>query len=385
MRISTLFAAALMLAVTALPAAASAVQPATFTLPHPTGRSPVGVVDLHLVDEGRPDPWVAGRTRELMTSIWYPAATATGPRAPYLQPAVAATLDKSGALDVIRPGTVDWAGPRTDGYVAAPPATTVGARPVVLYSPGFGVPRVLGTTMAQELASRGYVVVTVDHTYENAPIAFPDGRVTGQQLPPASPERLKKALAVRVQDTRFVLDELARIRRGHTALGRLLDLDHVGMFGHSAGGIEALETMRVDRRVRAGVDLDGTLQYAEGDFVRVATTGLERPFLLMGAGASQTHRTNPSWRSLWTRSTGKKLDVNAPLAGHYSYTDLQTVLPQLDQVLGIPPAARAGFIGTVDPAGMLAAQRAYLVAFFDEHLRGIRRPAPQFPDLRPVG
>ncbi|MFE9068455.1 hypothetical protein [Streptomyces violaceusniger] len=41
-------------------------------------------------------------------------------------------------------------------------------RPVVLYSPGLGATRTLGTSTAEELAGRGYVVVTMDHTHETS-------------------------------------------------------------------------------------------------------------------------------------------------------------------------------------------------------------------------
>ncbi|HEX2314367.1 MAG TPA: lipase [Thermomonospora sp.] len=384
----------------AVPSAAGAERGrAAFELPAPGGRWPVGTAELHLVDEKRPDPWVAGRTRELMVGVWYPAAHKGGDPAPYLRPAAARLLDQSTTLGLFPPGTVDWAGARTHAAESAPVDTRKGARPVVLYSPGFGVTRALGTTLAEELASHGYVVVTVDHTYETMPVEFPGGRVEVQRLPPPSPQRTKKAVDVRVQDTRFVLDRLAALRNGAnpdaegrplpSGLGRVLDLTRVGMVGHSAGGVEALETMRVDRRLDAGVDMDGTLQYDDGDLVPVAGQGLRSPFMLMGAatgGTPQTHRTSPSWESLWTRSTGWKRDLNAPTAGHYSSTDLQAILPDLDRVLDIPAADRADFIGTVPPARMIAAQRAYVTAFFDRHLRGrpepiLNRPSPRFPDV----
>src|SRR5580700_2818264 len=54
-------------------------------LPEPTGPCPVGTTSLWLTDTSRPDPWVAGVTaRELMVSVWYPATSADGRRAPYM-------------------------------------------------------------------------------------------------------------------------------------------------------------------------------------------------------------------------------------------------------------------------------------------------------------
>ncbi|MCE0447243.1 hypothetical protein LT493_31765 [Streptomyces tricolor] len=170
-----------------------------------------------------------------------------------------------------------------------------------------------------ELASRGYVVVTVDHTHETTPVEFPNGRVELQKEPMTGAETVKKAVETRVRDTRFVLDQLAVLRAGRNpdaegrrlprGLGGALDLDRIGMYGHSAGGITAAETMRADRRIDAGINMDGTLQYSSTEFLPVALEGLDRPFMLMGK-ANQTHLNKPSWQSFWDRSTGWKRDLN---------------------------------------------------------------------------
>ncbi|MEV5828429.1 lipase [Spirillospora sp. NPDC052242] len=383
-------------------AAGKAAAPATFTLPPPTGPRAVGTTELHLVDEGRPDPWTPGRDRELMISVWYPAAKAAlgdRPVAPFLRPGVARLLTGADALGVFKAGTVDWAGGRTHAAESAPADARPGARPVVLYSPGFGVPRALGTPLAEELVSRGYVVVTMDHSGE-APVEFPGGRVDAGRLPERTPDRLKVAMDARARDTRLVLDALAELRRGGNpdaggralpaGLGRTLDLSDVGMVGHSAGGIQAAEAMRTDRRVDAGIDMDGTLQYQDGTLMPVAAAGLDRPFLLMGGsigGKPQTHLTNPSWGAFWRNSTGWKRDLNVPAAGHYSFTAVQSILPQVDAGGGIPAEAREELIGTVDPERMTASVRAYVTAFFDRSLLGrprpiLDRPSPRFPDVR---
>src|ERR1700719_629773 len=57
-------------------------------LPEPTGPGPVGTTSLWLKDASRPDPWAAGvSVRELMVTVWYPAAPSDGPRARYMTPA----------------------------------------------------------------------------------------------------------------------------------------------------------------------------------------------------------------------------------------------------------------------------------------------------------
>jgi predicted dienelactone hydrolase len=100
---------------------------------------------------------------------------------------------------------------------------------------------------------------------------------------------------VRVADTKYVLRTLERLAAGQNpdaeqrtlprGLGRALDLRKVGMFGYSLGGFAAGETMVTDRRIDAGANLDGTMQFGfpEGVLSEVAKRGLDRPFLLFGA------------------------------------------------------------------------------------------------------
>lgn len=384
-------------------------------LPAPTGRHPVGMTELHLVDQGRKERWGPG-DRELMVSVWYPARHGTdGASAPYMR-AGAAEAFGAGAARILRiePGAIDWAGFTTHAREGVDVAPGLGRRPVVLYSPGMYNERTLDTDAVVELASRGYVVVTVDPTYEAHAVEFPDGRVieASSEIGKIEPvaERNKAALEVRVADVRFVLDRLEALARGDNpdagrrrlpgGLGAALDMARVGMFGHSLGGMTTAEAMRLDRRIRAGVNLDGPLGYDWADpdlLLPVAHSGLDRPFLLMGAWLDtkserlpHTHEHSPSWRALWQNSTGWKRDLWTRAAEHNSFTDYEIVLPALAERLTLPEGLRKQMIGTVDPARFPASRRAYLTAFFDRHLRGLHRPlldgpSPRHPDVRFIG
>ncbi|MFG3703553.1 alpha/beta hydrolase family protein [Micromonospora sp. NPDC047670] len=385
----------------ARPPAASA--PLRLSLPAPTGPYPVAATELHLVDHDRPDPWVAAKPRELMVTVWYPARPAgTEPLAPYLPPLAAQRHGENLAGMLGLPaGQVDWAGLTTHARAGAPARARHGGYPVVVYSPGGERPRAEGTVLVEELASRGYVVVTVDHTYETPVVEFPGGRLETQHQPDLEPAELMRAqIRTRIQDTRFVLDQLAVLDRGGNpdagrrrlprGLGAALDLSRVGMFGHSAGGFTTAEAMLADRRLDAGADLDGSMAYGRDDLGEVAKRGLDRPFLLMGAGLiggrPYTHLDAPDWRSFWANSTGWKRDLYVPEGQHYTFTDHQVLLPQLDAAFPLPEGLVTGLIGTVDPGRIVASQRAYLAAFFDQHLRHrpralLNRPSPRHPDI----
>jgi dienelactone hydrolase len=338
---------------------AAAAAPARLALPAPTGPYAVGTTDLHLVDHARPDPWVAGTTRELMVTVRYPARPGSGPKAPYLTPGAAKVVSEEDAAQLgISADRLDYTFP-THARTGAPAAG--GRRPVVLYSPSAKYPRSVGTAQLEQLTSEGYVTVAIDHTHESAAVEFPGGRVERRVLPPGTDGKL--LIATRVADTRFVLDELKSLK---LPAGLSLDLTRIGMFGHSAGGFTTGETMVSDPRINAGADLDGSMAYSQSarDFGRVANEGLDRPFLLLGAG-DHSAASDGSWQEFLSHQRGPVREYRLPDGEHFSYTDYQALLPRL----GLDPAAIAPFIGTVDAARSITTQRAQLCAFFARYLR----------------
>jgi predicted dienelactone hydrolase len=357
------------------------------TLPPPIGNQNIGVVSLHLADHSRPDPWVSSQpVRELMVSVWYPARRAHAqPVYPWLPPSAWERFEQDNAIP---PGNVRV--PLTHARVDAPLDRHRGGRPLILYPPGLGGNRDSSTVLVEELVSRGYVVATIDHTHDAGEVEFPDGRVEVSAVPPITPEVVEKAVAVRVADTRFVLDSLVALNAGRNpdaeqrplpaGLRGALDLSRVGMFGHSLGGATAAQAMYEDRRIKAGVNLDGTMAGA------VVNAGLNRPFMLV---AAQNHGrdTDPSWARFWTNLRGWRLNLRLTGAGHNSFSDVQVLLPQIAGVLHLPPEYVQQFIGTVDPHRSVLIQRAYLTAFFNLHLlhrdgRLLTRPSPRFPEMQ---
>lgn len=364
-------------------------------LPAPSGPYRIGTMSLRLVDRSRPDPWVASPPyRELMISVWYPALSTGRHRlAAHMQPGEAERFDAvvGPGLEIPR-GTVAWAATRTHALQGAPADTRAGRRPVVVYSPGAGDPRTWGTVLVEELASRGCVVMTIDHTYESPGVQFPDGSVKdNDQLikefrkamhDGTVPRLLAKVLRTRVADTRFVLSRLATLPRG---LAKAIDPHRIGMVGHSGGGFTAAQTIYQDRRIKAGIDLDGTLEFNSEpigtNLSPVAAHGLRRPFLLMGRQGID-HTNEPSWRSFWSHSSGWRRDLTLRGSKHQSYTDAEAIVPQA----GLPQDVLEGVIGTVDPARALAAEHAYVTSFFERWLRRrddhlLDGPSPRYPEV----
>jgi dienelactone hydrolase len=265
--------------------------------------------------------------------------------------------------------------PFTAGHDGAP--ARPGRHPVVVFSHGAHDHRSDTTIMVQELASHGYVVVTVDHTGD-AFTQFPGGRLS---VPVDDPGLVPADFA---QDIRFVLDRLPDLatdpRRLPSGLGATMDLDRIGMFGWSKGGTATALVMSADRRIRAGLSLDGPMECQPP-----LTTDLDRPFMMMTADF--TRAADPSAADFWTHLRGWRLNLQIDGAYESSYADIQWLIPQVAKVIGMSDEDLAGWIGPLDPARAVAIQQAYPLAFFDLHLRGrhsalLDGPDPAFPEIR---
>jgi hypothetical protein len=145
--------------------------------------------------------------------------------------------------------------------------------------------------------------------------------------------------------------------------------------------------MLVDRRIRAGVNLDGQLIADDNPVViaPVAEQGLDRPFLQV-ATPGHTRESDPSWAAFWTNQQGWRRELRLAGATHLGLSDHQVALPAVGRVMGLTADLLALALGSIDPARSVAAQRAYLTAFFDRHLRGRRgelleQPSPWYPEV----
>ena len=202
-----------------------------------------------------------------------------------------------------------------------------------MLSPGFTNSRSTLTALAEDLASHGYVVAGIDHTYESHATAFPDGRVT-TCLAREAPRRDRKeeVAAGRAADVCFVLDELTGAHPAWPGAG-LIDPSAMAMAGHSAGGAAAIAAMLADPRIRAGIDMDGATA------APIPDEGLARPFLFLGKQANYTPgnagAVTPgtrdwklrrgaviAWERDWELLTGWKRWLVVAGAVHASFTDL---------------------------------------------------------------
>lgn len=340
-----------------------------FSLPQPTGPYPIGTSILYLKDSNRTEDAApsSGSARELMVQLWYPAQPSHHRFARYREPR------ETDALSSYQSAIA------THSRLNAPVALTGAPYPVILFNPAWDGRRTNDTFLTEELASHGYIVASIDHTYNARLVAFPDGRIVHDDAandindPDSStPERVKaiwnKELIKWVADQRFVLDQLEIMNQaaGSSWFGRL-DTNRVGTIGHSFGGSAATAMCAADRRVRSSVNMDGW------SFDAIHERGPNQQLLVIDATVGQGIGT-----------PGPKATVEDVLDAADS-TDTEVSLRKLGgYLLSVKGAAHDDFTdqplvsplriishrGTIPAQRIQSIVRSYIVAFFDKTLRG---------------
>ena len=355
---------------------AAAASVAHLALPAPTGRYAVGEDVLHLTDTSRLDPWnPSAGYRQLTVSMFYPARQGTGQPAPYMSAGEAQNF----VAQRVPPGfgiTADAVEAlQTHAFVGASAAH--GKFPLVVLSPGLENPRATLTSVATDLASRGYVVALVGHPYEDSGEQLADGSIapclwcSQNGSDPASDDQL---VASRGVDVKFVVDQLTRDHAWD--LSHLIDKHSIGMAGHSAGGAAAAAAMEADPRIKAGVNLDGTFLPA----VPAGALG-DRAFMLFGKQSDHVEGNapylDPTWGATWADLTGYKRWFAVSGEAHASFTDISV----LAEEVGMPVPGQ-----TLDGFRSIQITRDYVAGFFDETLKGKSSPlmdgnSPAYPEV----
>ena len=360
-----------------------------FQFPVPTGPYLVGTVSYHWTDVARTEIHTVTPLdqRELVVQVWYP-----GNRAVEIAP----TTYLSDSLEALRPEThptwpiytfpfyliqspIQFLGVKglplvlnhlnlvsTHSYPAIPVSAAHPRFPVLIFSHGYGVGmHTLNTFQVEELASHGFVVVGINHTFGSHVTVFPDGRIVEHRA-----FDLSRELEVWVEDARFVLNQLEKLNLGDAQnmfTGRL-DPARVGIFGHSLGGVTAEEVCRVDHRFRAGLNMDGT-----GQFTDIHRSGLKQPFMFMKPKpASPTEETSSIMRERYEslENAGYYLAIEG--FTHFNFTDLPLISPMLEN---------RGITGPIDGLRGMRIVNDYTLAFFQKHLNGRNTPLLEGPSI----
>lgn len=382
-------------------------------LPKPSGQYAVGVRTIEMKDDSRLGVFAAkpDEPRRLLVRIWYPAQSVSGEPAPYFTAAeTKSTATSLGSLVGFPPFFTYVRHVKTNSYVDAPLLDGANGLPVVFYSHGYTSYLNQNTVLMEELASHGYIVVSVQHTYDSSDTAFPDGTVA--PMDPALTEmvaeqddrpsqadalagealdaRLEGALAFQeyavrngdriavastqtwVADRLFVHDTLQNAPPEAVAdIARAGDFDNVGEVGMSFGGAISGQICTFDPRCAAGVNMDG------GNFPFLAfNANMPAPFLMFHSDVSNLYAAMDRPLAEGKQARGFNEFSYERIAEAGTRANIYRLSLKGSQHLGLSDSSLfvgqpvAGpLFGTAPASIMIGAQNDVIRGFLDKHVR----------------
>lgn len=377
-----------------------------FRFRKPTGPYNIGTLAYSFEDKSRRDIFQEDPRirRSLMVQIWYPAPDSSAERAFYLPDAAAVTKELARLFQVPRFLFCHIKHVRSNAIASAAVAADKGRFPVLIFLEGLSGFRQMNTFQVEELVSHGYIVAAIDHPGAAANVVFPDGR----QFPGYPIKRMKELMAPSLEnvehpptlngrtldegiipflaeDVRFVLDELAKLNQSDPR-GKLtgrMDLEHMGVFGISLGGIVTGEVCRQDARFKACLIIDAPMTR------NTIEHGLKQPAMWITRDAKTMQKEGwsqkdidqhqISMRTVFERLPADGYFVQIPDFFHVNPTDIPYWWPLLTSLLK--------FRGPMDWRRAHAITNDFSLAFFNRYLKGKSGDLPEdvckrYPEVR---
>jgi predicted dienelactone hydrolase len=348
----------------------------------PTGPFMVGTRGIEITDSSRPESSLpgSGKYRRLIVQFWYPAGKTAGYEMMKYHPNPDSFLTDVQKLfpDIPQLLLKRLAHSTTHAFFDAPLAVAEKNYPVIVFSHGMDGMRFLNTYQMEELASHGYIIVSIEHSFSATGTVFQDGTRGGiTPYEKMENENFGNAMVARwTADQIFTIDQLEKMNRepGNFFYEKL-NLDKIGILGFSFGGAVSTNTLVFDKRIKAGVNLDGF--YYGGNFAK----GFQQPFMelrsepaspekVTDAELKMSHLSRERWKWIWFDEWNKRLTAytQGSHADHYSYT-----IHGADHFSFCDLPLMAPFPSILSPktARIHELTNQYTLAFFDKHLKGI--------------
>ncbi len=343
-------------------------------IPTPSGPYQVGTRIFELTDTSRKEIYSGkDEARRFMIQVWYPSeADTSNERARWMDnaeiyaPAVSQEIGMPsfflGHLALVK----------VPAYKNAKVAKTNQGYPVILFSHGWDGFNAQNTGQALQLASNGYVVVGVQHTYGAVITVFPDGTIAPNNpsaLPPDDTPTdeyetiAHKLVAQWAGDLGFTLDYLqTQNADSNSPFYKLLDLSRVGVYGHSTGGGAAVQFCATDSRCKALLGMDPFMRPVSYEAIDSGTT--QPSFFMFSQGWWNDvgkSRSNELFIRFYPHVKDSFGVVSITGAKHYDFTDLPLLSPLAPQL---------GLKGPINGKRVVTIVNDYLLSFFEMTLKG---------------
>ncbi len=290
-----------------------------------------------MTDTNRANPFTEDATkRRFMISIYYPSVDSASldhePVYPELfDPGleIAAEFFKNMGVDFSYLNTL-----KTNVHLNARIASEA-LYPVIIYSPAFGIERDMYWFNVSNLVINGFIVLTVGATFDSVFTVFPDGGHAPQLKPLADLQNddfveWDKLTDVRTRDIHYVLHALNELNTTDPLLQNKLDVQRIGLIGHSLGGAAVFRSLNNNGLIKAGILADPSLHLLGSGISRVTT-----PVMLMRQHSSTYEMLiNDGWNEVMARRTmegqqylarvleGYKSFIKVNGANHITFSDV---------------------------------------------------------------
>ncbi|KAK7177857.1 PAF acetylhydrolase [Paraphaeosphaeria sporulosa] len=358
-------------------------------LPLPSGPYAVLYNTFDLTDESRVDPLDPNNgTRKVMFSSFYPVERSACEQTctvPYLTQNVTPYVDQFGAALGVPSGELGKIELQVCCKTNGEENRVASSVPLVFLLHGFGGTRLIHSALAEEIASAGFAVITMDHTFESLAVEFSDGTVVpGLNDPSWDPSisgRLEPLQDIRVDDVLFALSQFksknvaAKVIPG-ASCG--FDTERVAVFGHSFGGSTSIKLIMADSRFAGGMNLDGT-QYGN-------VSDTQTPAVLVGSMTPYPHNStsDATWAQTLKHLNGWKAEIGVNNITHFGFTDVAYL--NATGLLGLSKEVADSLVGLLNGKRNLEIVSTYVKEFLDFVLRGGKTtlfdgPSQKFPEI----
>ncbi|KAK4498904.1 hypothetical protein PRZ48_009414 [Zasmidium cellare] len=367
-------------------ASALAQNDAAEVLPQPQGRYATDIQTLEVIDYSRPDPYDPNHgPRKLMVSVFTPTVLAKDcshwETYPYTPPLTA---------ELLEPLFETYGWPNSTSYINRLRLPTCAGEnndefPVVLFSHGLTLTRLLSSSQAQAVAAQGFVVITIDQPYDASVIEYPDGTVVKARNWTLA--ELDGDVQTRAQDVSFLVTQLANTS---SPLHRPYE-PKVAMFGHSLGGASSVQAAYDDKRILAALDLDGSPYGFNTTVINASTVTftlptLTAPFLLFN---EPSFVNNSGMPDLYAAFSGWKRHLALENSFHLTFTDLPLLVDTFGLRGSLPDTFEA-YSGTIPGLRARDVVSEFVGAFMGKWLKGeesevLDGPSEEWEEVEFVG
>ena len=340
--------------------------------PKPSGDINAGTQSIQLIDSNRLE-WFTNNPddlRKIMVQVWYPTHENNGERELYIDygniriKALADQFDYSPSLFKnlvnLRTNSIKEAtSHQSDIY------------PLIIFSHGLGGNRTQNTIMIEELVSYGYVVIAIEHAYDANVSIFNNGDIAdyrsginyerrdeGKDLTPEEFWSIRlPQLKTRAADVSFILNQ---IESGNFPqdLSQIIDLEKVGIFGHSFGGATSIYSSYSDDRIDACLNLDGWMVVVPDNIIN---EGIKQDFMYIGQ-AKWWDELNYNKLDQFIKSNSSSSKILIPGTTHYDFSDT----PHMSKAAKLLKKS-----GDLDSGSLKNILNELILTFFNKNLKNI--------------